>query len=188
MLENYLKKIWRTGKMGYTHYITKHSKEFNQNIWDSFIADCKYLSNHLPEHTDSAGGYYIDDPLALSGGYFYKKAQFTKNQIFFNGRNRVKTNDGWKDENDNFDLRHEDFVLKRKDKDEFSCCKTARKPYDLMVVSCLILAKWYFKDDISISSDGTMKDWQSGFDFVGSVLPNGITIVTELKLSSKFFN
>lgn len=39
----------------------------------------------------------------------------------------------------------------------FSFCKTARKPYDLLVKAVLILAKYYFK--IKIHSDGDFSEW-----------------------------
>jgi len=153
--------------MGYTHYTRIKTLELNQETWNEFIKDCKYLSKHLPEHTDVAGGYHKEDILKLGGDYKYENAQFTKNQIWFNGStgNRIKTKDDWQDIEDtkkeHETLSHETFNIQRKvETREFEFCKTARKPYDLMVCICLILLKWYFKDKVSISSDGDMKDWQ----------------------------
>ena len=44
----------------------------------------------------------------------------------------------------------------------FEFCKTAYKPYDLIVTAVLSLAKYYFKDDIDIGSDGGNSDWDDG--------------------------
>jgi hypothetical protein len=42
----------------------------------------------------------------------------------------------------------------------FVFCKTAFKPYDLAVNAALIIIKHYLGDEIKVSSDGEMKDWQ----------------------------
>jgi hypothetical protein len=72
------------------------------------------------------------------------------------------------------DCSHESFVLKqtfRKAYDDqkasdggkwFSCCKTAYKPYDLAVISCLIIAKHYLGKEVAIHSDGDIDDWDDG--------------------------
>ena len=41
----------------------------------------------------------------------------------------------------------------------FQSTKTARKPYDLAVTVCLIIADHYLGDNIVIGSDGANKDW-----------------------------
>jgi hypothetical protein len=51
---------------------------------------------------------------------------------------------------------HETFFLQRKP--GFNFCKTQRKPYDDLVCACLELSKYYFKNDIDISSDGKNND------------------------------
>ena len=120
----------------------------------------------------------------------YNKAQFTKNHIHFTGgdkckRKKIVFKDGtyeWKDTTKN-DLGHETFVLNRTVKQHdwveersedalvFNCCKTARKPYDLMVQACLILFKYYFPI-VEVSSDGDFDDWREAIKFVGEALPN----------------
>lgn len=44
----------------------------------------------------------------------------------------------------------------------FDFCKTAFKPYDLAVIALLIIAKYYLKDKIEVSSDGTEGQWFDG--------------------------
>jgi len=69
------------------------------------------------------------------------------------------------------DCSHESFILKRIFKADyeqeregklFSCCKTAYKPYDLAVISCLIIAKQHLGEEISVHSDGSSEDWSDG--------------------------
>lgn len=43
-------------------------------------------------------------------------------------------------------------------------CKTGKKPYDLVVMVCLLIAKWHLKSDIIIHSDGDSQDWEAGFN------------------------
>ena len=38
--------------------------------------------------------------------------------------------------------------------------KTAYKPYDLAVTTCLVIAKHHLGDDIIVESDGTIENWQ----------------------------
>jgi len=44
----------------------------------------------------------------------------------------------------------------------FDFCKTAFKPYDLAVITLLIIAKHYLKEKIKVSSDGTDAQWFDG--------------------------
>jgi len=196
--------------MGYTHYITRKQINHDQTTWDKLIVDCKTLYKNMPEYSHSSGDYSGNDPLFLSGCYEHDKPQFTKSQVVFNGSNglkrikRIGPNDKgqksieWldaKSDNDNLNnLGHETFVLCRKtwiqpdyrnDKQTlFSFCKTARKPYDLMVQACLILYKFYFKDDVSIFSDGDDEDWSEAFKFIATALPHGKEIGIEMLLES----
>jgi len=89
------------------------------------------------------------------------------------------------------DCSHESFVLKRtyrklydgqapcdrKDEPEygkwFSCCKTAFKPYDLAVISCLIIAKHYLGDQVLVHSDGELEHWEDGMILCQKLLGYG---------------
>ncbi len=42
---------------------------------------------------------------------------------------------------------------------QFECCKTAYRPYDVLVTALLIAAKHHFGTAIRVSSDGESKDW-----------------------------
>lgn len=56
------------------------------------------------------------------------------------------------------DDSHESFYIDIFNIKDFDFCKTARKPYDKVVVICLMVLKYYLKDGISISSDGYKGD------------------------------
>ena len=73
------------------------------------------------------------------------------------------------------DLCHETFFFKPDKHFDFAFCKTARKPYDLVV--CLILISLAKNlDGFTFSSDGDMKDeWQPIFDEYQRLFDNSLT-------------
>jgi hypothetical protein len=76
------------------------------------------------------------------------------------------------------DLSHETFyvpetiVAPPQDELFFDFCKTANKPYDLLVVASLIVLKYYCPE-CKISSDGDAEDWEEGLTFCRDVLKYG---------------
>ena len=56
---------------------------------------------------------------------------------------------------------------------DFNFCKTARKPYDLLVCACLIAAKKEL--NYEVHSDGKKEDWQPAIDFYNKVTGSGVT-------------
>ncbi len=69
------------------------------------------------------------------------------------------------------DEGHETMVLIRK-QPGFACCKTARKPYDRVVVALLCLVEHFAPSVWDISSDGDEEDWQEGLALARTVVPN----------------
>lgn len=122
--------------MGYTHYWIP--KESTKEDFKKFSAACKKLYDSLPEKTDTAGGYSSDDPLEIRGGMGEGEPKFDPEAVWFNG-------------NEERDLDHETFLIERNDVN-WAFCKTARKPYDLLVVACLLAAVDFL--DYRFSSDG----------------------------------
>lgn len=159
--------------MGYTHY-WKTEKLSNKEIFDKFAKECKELHTALPKTTDSAGGYYKTDPLIIYGGMGEGKPTFNSEMINFNV-------------DANIDMAHETFRIKRNESKDFcgNFCKTARKPYDLLVVACLIAASQII--GLTFSSDGFIDykgvrncdDLQSGIDFYNKVIQPIIPITQE---------
>jgi hypothetical protein len=94
---------------------------------------------------------------------------------------------------------HETFILYKqlpktrikgnKEKYHFDFCKTARKPYDIMVCACLILYKHYFPNEVWISSDGNINEgeWKDAFELIAYVFPTGKEIGLPLLLDEAIF-
>lgn len=59
----------------------------------------------------------------------------------------------------------------------FECCKTAFRPYDLAVISFLIIAKHYLKNNIIVSSDGEDCHWFDGKMLCQMILGYGLEYV-----------
>lgn len=116
-----------------------NNSEFPQDEWNNILADAKALI----AAADIALCRFGDDndsPALDSEG------------IILNG---------WKDEG------HETFALSRYTDDEF--CKTAAKPYDLLVASILAVAADR-SDHIAVSSDGGLDDWADALRFASETL------------------
>jgi len=52
----------------------------------------------------------------------------------------------------------------------FNFCKTANKPYDLIVVACLCVLQHHLGKQVEVSSDGNEVDWKAGTAFANKVL------------------
>lgn len=161
--------------MGYTHYWTQ-TREVSDNEFKKFVSACRKLHKNLPEKTNSAGGYFLDKPLCIAGGDGTGKPKFSNtkdvNVVYFNGAGD--------------ELMHETFYIEKNKDYGFNFCKTVRKPYDLLVVACLIAA-WQFID-YRFSSDGFtdyrgekhVKDLQPAIDFYNEVMQPKTPITEEM--------
>lgn len=144
--------------MGYTHYWERVKKDHNSIVWKKFVKDCIELSklSHL---------YFAD--LGDATGE-KTKPEFSNTHICFNGLGADA---------------HETFILSKvykkqkyddpKEAYQFGFCKTARKPYDIMVCACLILYKYHFPTEVWISSDGGLEEdeWKDALLFTLQTLP-----------------
>lgn len=63
---------------------------------------------------------------------------------------------------------HETFALGQSPVDGFDFCKTAQKPYDVVVVACL--ARLAEVPGVIVSSDGGPGDWDEGVALASKVL------------------
>lgn len=59
----------------------------------------------------------------------------------------------------------------------FDFCKTAFRPYDLAVISFLIIAKHYLKNNIEVSSDGEDCHWFDGKMLCQMILGYGLEYI-----------
>jgi hypothetical protein len=131
--------------MGYTHYW--YTKTFAPKVWRQLILDVGTLYANLPPE------------VVLTGCLKYGELPyFGEDAIWFNGKPDYET----------FVLHRENFSTR--EANVFNFCKTAQKPYDLMVCAVLLTAKYLSPDSIRLSSDGDEDDWQEAEQFVWNTL------------------
>lgn len=137
--------------MGYTHYWDlKPTDQTREQVKIAF-SEVENLFDKLPQHSTSAGGYYVDEPLRLKGGTGTGKIEINHEVLIFNGDAKQG-------------LDHETFYFDLNEMSDFNFCKTARKPYDFAVCVAL-LAMANHIDGFKFSSDGTLADWKPAIDF-----------------------
>lgn len=130
--------------MGYTHY--QHQKrEVSPEAWEKI---CDATRKIIEE---------ADAPLAFEYNEPDEEPLIDGECIRFNGIE----DDG-----------HETFVLNRRGSG-FSFCKTARKPYDIVVCAILIVAEHFSDGAFDVSSDGRMdeEEWAPALRLAQSILP-----------------
>jgi hypothetical protein len=152
--------------MGYTHYWKNKGHKDDAANFLKVLAEAKAMYSRLPEHTDTAGGYYKDQPIKLCDGNGRGKPVFHTTEICFNG-------------DESKGLAHETFIVTPEPLN-FEFCKTARKPYDLMACAVLISMKKHLVN-FKYSSDGDRADWEPAQKFYKSVIkkPKTVKTVTE---------
>lgn len=168
--------------MGYTHYWTQ-KRNFTIAQWQQVITDLKAILHHA-QHVEGIA-------LANGCGEGGTSPEINDDRFAFNGLG---------------DDSHETFVIHRKvqpleeyqtkDQRGWDFCKTARKPYDAVVVACLCyLATVTRKEEptthepiigsevYSVSSDGGTDDFLAGLDLARVALPQyGNVLDLPLKL------
>jgi hypothetical protein len=67
---------------------------------------------------------------------------------------------------------HESFFLALglKENEDFNFCKTAQKPYDVVVSACLCVLAYRLGTGIEVSVDGDYEDWVAGAKLATKVL------------------
>ena len=150
--------------MGYTHYweYKPEAIEDTEKLRKRFKRASKQIKKFAEFITINKSEVY-----KICGGLGEGKPIFNESEVWFNG-DRAQS------------LDHETFNIHWY-KNGRSFCKTARKPYDLIVCFALLtFAEIFPKEAFSFSSDGTVADdeWQVGCElyetFTGKVanLPN----------------
>lgn len=134
--------------MGYTHYWgIKKVKGMTKVLEDRYqkaILECQKVCNAAYKEFGGLSGYSAHTKPGVYGG------------INLNG----KGEDG-----------HETFIFREHfNENEGNFCKTARKPYDLVVTTCLAILKYRLGEAIYVSSDGDASDWTNGVAYARKIL------------------
>jgi len=156
--------------MGYTHYWYQ-KRDFTGEEWKQ-IKLASLAVSHIIQHGVDRGPVFIQ--IDIRGWDGTGKAQFTNDEITFNGD---------KDKLEN----HETFRLNRvmpdpttqpwrekyivRVRDYFAFCKTAQKPYDILVCAVLLIAKHVAPTAIDYSSDGDEEEWRGAELLTNKTLP-----------------
>lgn len=142
--------------MGYTHYWRinpiKGKAEKQEKAYQNAIKKCQKI---VSEYNKAVKSIDPKDERRLSGYSAHTKVgQY--GGLNFNGVGN---------------LSHEDFSFREhfRENSDFDFCKTARKPYDVVVTACLIVMKHYLKDGINVSSDGDASEWNDGLELAKKV-------------------
>jgi hypothetical protein len=130
--------------LGYTHYWNIANVSQHSTRWGHLFTDLGKIVKASPVPLGSWDGE-LPKPAVGDG------------KISFNGLG---------------DDSHETFQISSSnlDTDRRWFCKTARKPYDIVVVACLATLKDIFGDECSVSSDGGRDEWADGVLFASGVL------------------
>lgn len=120
--------------MGYTHYFTTTGASLTKDRVDGIF---KNISKVFKLHKNIVQREYNDSSPAEVGIALNLKGRLAIG-IWLNG----KGEDG-----------HETFAINT-GAQESSFCKTARKPYDIVVCKILLILKYYLGDNIEVGSDG----------------------------------
>jgi hypothetical protein len=136
--------------MGYTHYF-RHG-ETSKEKWNLIVKDCKALKEALPDSIEIAGWNGTGEPT------------FNKSKICFNGHapkdyetfnmQQIPEHQSWEEPN----------------KRPFAFCKTAYRPYDLLVCACLLVYKHHSPLTMELGSDGGNAEWVDAEGFVKDIL------------------
>jgi hypothetical protein len=177
--------------MGYTHYF--YHRTIEENAWNKITEGTKKLIEAIEEGNYPKHKYWPESvPLKIcslkydeaTGEELEVEPIVDEDQIWFNGAT-VEDAEG-----NTVDTSFETFVLPRVVSDEriredrcepimdkaFDFCKTARRPYDLIVCSVLLLVEHYAPEDVLVKSDGDYNDWAEARQYVKQVLDMDLNI------------
>lgn len=149
--------------MGYTHYFSVNQRG-DQEAWSNALVDVARIVRSSPVPLGDAQG-------RRSG------PEFTDKYLAFNGRGESDS--------------HETFILRNRLEDTeqwssspgergpewvFEFCKTAYKPYDVVVVAALCRLQEAGLDTVVVKSDGEPEDWTAGQALAAQVLGRPVEI------------
>jgi hypothetical protein len=149
--------------MGYTHYWTYNPNKIKsieelRNRFRKVAEIVRYARNlvdHQYEHRGQAGGFYDDVKCTIKGGLGEGTPMINESQIWFNGDAKTE-------------MDHETFSIQWYPDGgiDKGFCKTARKPYDVLVCVTLLAMQKEFRGTgaFTFSSDGYNSEWETAKD------------------------
>ena len=147
--------------MGYTHYYKKPGGYILNAATFSNVVELAHKIISACEKDSPIGGVYYDGEVVEIVGPNGDKSPITSGDMLqFNGKG---------------DNAHEALIISNRKEDlelgSFNFCKTARKPYDIVVTAVLIAFKAYFLAAVTINSDGYIEDWEPGLELYNICAP-----------------
>lgn len=153
----HINKRIHTHIMGYTHYWELHPQATaDHKLLENQFITCtqclrtayNYLQSNPFAHRGCHEGIYDSMPCTIRGGLGEGEPIFFDTIIQFNGDMEKEMN-------------HDTFHINLDTRAGFGFCKTARKPYDILVrYALLILKQTLGKDVFSFTSDGKKEEWR----------------------------
>jgi hypothetical protein len=158
--------------MGHTHHWYR-AESLDVDRFSRWATDVDLLLKHLPSTTNSYPGMQP----RICGYDGTGVPLITDNLVAFNGDANQYSPHG-------IEMSHQGFWLSREYSHPsidgqrwankrgwpYAFCKTARKPYDLLVVAGLVRLAYHFPEATEISSDGSdPDDWKYGLALVEHV-------------------
>lgn len=152
--------------MAYTHYWTYTSNHTKEDFAD-FVADANLIIKRMNKFVPNRG---VSDTsfsgfrIRLGGSQDWanpeKEMPFKASDLSIFMEGKYKT---WNKNHSEYlyDMGHETFYLSYEDNDEFTFCKTARKPYDLAVQTILIRGQHL--GILRFKSDGDLNEWGAAY-------------------------
>jgi hypothetical protein len=166
--------------MGYTHYFPQ-TQECPPEQWATFKQAVMRCFELRPDVPVSAGQAHATGlPFNICDGsaevvrteaaeLFIDDGEEAGEILIFNG-----------DDTHGRDFGHETMLMMQKRDPEYAFCKTERKPYDWLVVNCLLLAHHHCPGVWTITSDGWIDElngnvaWLRSHGFGAIKMPPGI--------------
>ena len=140
--------------MGYTHYWYQ-KRDFTREEWRQIAVASRAVSLISTHGADSP-------PITIRGWDGTGKAQFTNDEITFNGdKDKLESHETFRLNRVMPAHNHPIMAVRAAagKTDYFAFCKTARKPYDILVCAVLLIAKHVAPTAIDYSSDGDKEEW-----------------------------
>ena len=144
--------------MGYTHYWKLNlDYEINSEKWKEIVDDFNKILDveiNIADNNIYAGTGGMTSLRKILEPYSNQKLEITDEEIRFNGREEGDRGHETFSLQRKSDKRLEDYASRLNRKYIFDFCKTARKPYDIVVCCLLVILKHRLGNMIEISSDG----------------------------------